>query len=87
MVQARQRPDSPDGLIDYFLETEAEEMQFETARCAPDLTPAFFDHLAAKISEPHPEPLLRRHNISDSSLHGMEDDRQGQPGPAHCLRT
>ena len=50
-VQARLRPDTPEKLIEYFLETESGEMQFETARMRPLLTDHFFDTLSNEISK------------------------------------
>lgn len=35
--------------MEYFLDTEAPEMEFEVARCRPRLTPDFFAYLDRRI--------------------------------------
>ena len=40
-----------DGLIEYLLTTEADDIPFETARCLPLLDDAFFAHLSKSIGE------------------------------------
>jgi len=46
---ARVVPDSPKDLLEFFLTTEGEEMEFEVARCRPRLTEEFFSFLKAEI--------------------------------------
>lgn len=50
-LQARIPPETQAKLIEYFLETESGEMQYETARMRPLLTDHFFDFLSQEISE------------------------------------
>jgi len=38
-------------LVTYFLDTEADEMEFEIARCRPALTEAFFKHVDSAVGE------------------------------------
>ena len=48
--QARKQPASHAELVEYFLDTEGEEMNFEVARCRPMITDDFMAHLSAAIS-------------------------------------
>ena len=61
--QARKQPKSHAEIVDYFLTTEQGEMEFETARCRPLLTEAFFGYLQAQISAsiPYYLPQLATH--------------------------
>lgn len=45
----RSPPDEPSELVEYFLNTNAEDMEFEVARCRPKLTPEFFKALDSMI--------------------------------------
>lgn len=47
--EARTVPTSAAGLIDFFLDTEAQEIEFEIARCRPRLDNDFFAHLKTEI--------------------------------------
>ncbi|EFJ50247.1 hypothetical protein VOLCADRAFT_80381 [Volvox carteri f. nagariensis] len=47
--EARNPPEDPMELVEYMLNTEAEDMEFEVARCRPKLTPAFFKQLDSVI--------------------------------------
>lgn len=46
---ARKVPDKMEDLIEYLLDTEAPEMEFEVARCRPLVTPDFFAYLDRRI--------------------------------------
>jgi hypothetical protein len=48
---ARTQPDDPEGLVQYFFETELNEMEYEIVRCRPLLTDAFFANLTKTIAE------------------------------------
>ena len=48
-VQARAQPKTHAQTVEYFLNTEAGEMEYETAKCRPLLDEAFFKHLDAEI--------------------------------------
>ena len=48
-------PTSHSEVVEFLLSTNAEEMQFETTRCRPLLTPEFFEYLGEQIGRP---PLL-----------------------------
>lgn len=50
-VQERKPPQSHAQIVDYFMETEAGEMQFETSRLRPMLTDDFFKFLSTEISK------------------------------------
>jgi hypothetical protein len=50
-MQARRLPSSHAEVVDFFLETEGGEMEFEAARCRPMLTPDFFAYLKQQIGE------------------------------------
>ena len=52
-MQARKLPQTHAETVEFFLETESEEMEFETARCRPMLTKDFFGYLQQQISAPH----------------------------------
>lgn len=47
--EARVVPDSHKDLLEFFLTTEGQEMEFEVARCRPRLTEEFFSFLKAEI--------------------------------------
>lgn len=47
--EARVVPTSPVDLVEYFLETESQEMEYEIARCRPNLNEDFFKHLDQAI--------------------------------------
>ncbi|MCL7035664.1 hypothetical protein MKW94_017139 [Papaver nudicaule] len=49
--QARVAPDSIEGLIEYFLDTEAREIEFEIARLRPRLNKEFFAHLKSELGQ------------------------------------
>ena len=42
-------PEAIEDLVEFFLDTEATEMEFEVARCRPRLTPDFFAHLDKRV--------------------------------------
>ena len=48
-VQARKQPTSQAGVIEYLLSTETGEMQYETARCRPQLDASFFTYLDRQV--------------------------------------
>ncbi len=52
-MQVRKLPQTHAETVEFFLETESEEMEFETARCRPMLTEEFFGYLQQQISAPH----------------------------------
>ena len=60
-VQARPVPSSHAELVEYFLSTEAGEMQFETARMRPQITDEFYDYLSKQISAILILPILSGH--------------------------
>lgn len=47
--EARKVPEVMEDLVEYFLDTEAPEMEFEIARCRPMVTPDFFAYLDKRI--------------------------------------
>jgi len=51
LLQARVQATSHAELIEYMLDTEGEEMNFEVARCRPQLTQDFFSYLNSQICE------------------------------------
>lgn len=50
VTQARVLPTSHEETVAYLLETDANEMEYEVARCKPLLTPEFMQHLERCIS-------------------------------------
>ena len=48
-LQARKQPTSQAGVIEYLLSTETGEMQYETARCRPQLDASFFTYLDRQV--------------------------------------
>jgi len=48
---ARVQPDDPEALVQYFFETEINEMEYEIVRCRPLLTDAFFANLKETIEK------------------------------------
>ncbi|XP_031501873.1 uncharacterized protein LOC116265426 isoform X1 [Nymphaea colorata] len=49
--QARVVPETDAGLVEYFLDTEAQEIEFEIARLRPRLTKEFFAHVELEIGQ------------------------------------
>ncbi|GMH43624.1 hypothetical protein BSKO_11546 [Bryopsis sp. KO-2023] len=49
--ESREVPDDPAALVEFFLDTEMEDMEFEVARCRPKLTEAFFEKLDSSIGD------------------------------------
>ncbi|CAK7355788.1 unnamed protein product [Dovyalis caffra] len=49
--QSRVIPDTPEKLIDYFLDTEAQEVEFEIARLRPRLNQKFFSQLQFELGQ------------------------------------
>ncbi|KAK7406226.1 hypothetical protein VNO78_07846 [Psophocarpus tetragonolobus] len=49
--QSRIFPDSPQDLIEYFLDTEAQEIEFEIARMRPRLNEEFFAQLKFELGQ------------------------------------
>ncbi|CAL5432732.1 hypothetical protein HYC85_007243 [Camellia sinensis] len=49
--QSRVAPDTPTELIEYFLDTEAQEIEFEISRLRPRLNEEFFSHLRFEIGQ------------------------------------
>ncbi|KAF3448396.1 hypothetical protein FNV43_RR09109 [Rhamnella rubrinervis] len=48
---SRVSPATPAGLIEYFLDTEAQEIEFEIARLRPQLNEEFFSHLKFELGQ------------------------------------
>ena len=48
-VQQRQQPNTHAELLEYFLSTEMEEMQYELARCRPKVDSAFMQYVDTEI--------------------------------------
>ncbi|XP_030469377.2 uncharacterized protein LOC115687834 [Syzygium oleosum] len=48
---SRDAPDAPAELIEYFLDTEAQEIEFEIARMRPRLNEEFFAHLKFELGQ------------------------------------
>ncbi|XP_072954431.1 uncharacterized protein [Typha angustifolia] len=49
--QARVVPETEEGLVEYFLDTEAREIEIEIARLRPRLSKEFFDHLQRELGQ------------------------------------
>ncbi|ERN01183.1 uncharacterized protein LOC18429264 isoform X1 [Amborella trichopoda] len=49
--QGRVVPDTVEGLVEYFLDTEARELEFEIARLRPRLNEEFFKHLQFELGQ------------------------------------
>ncbi|OVA19538.1 hypothetical protein BVC80_9051g36 [Macleaya cordata] len=49
--EARVVPDTPEGIIEYLLDTEARELEFEIARLRPRLNKEFFSHLKFELGQ------------------------------------
>ncbi|KAK7309031.1 hypothetical protein RJT34_05453 [Clitoria ternatea] len=49
--QSREVPDTPQDLVEYFLDTEAQEIEFEIARMRPRLNEEFFSHLKFELGQ------------------------------------
>lgn len=49
--QARVVPETNDGLLEYFLDTEAREIEFEISRLRPRLNKEFFDHIKLELGQ------------------------------------
>ncbi|EEF50973.1 uncharacterized protein LOC8272124 [Ricinus communis] len=48
---SRDIPDTPAELVEYFLDTEAQEIEFEIARMRPRLNQEFFSHLRFELGQ------------------------------------
>ncbi|KAA0039677.1 uncharacterized protein E6C27_scaffold558G00080 [Cucumis melo var. makuwa] len=49
--ESRVTPDNVTGLIEYFLDTEAQDIEFEIARLRPRLNEEFFSHVKLELGE------------------------------------
>jgi len=49
--ESRVVPDTMAGLVEYFLDSEAREIEVEISRLRPRLTKEFFDHLQLELSQ------------------------------------
>lgn len=49
--ESRVIPDTVEGLVEFFLDTEAQEIEFEVARLRPRLNKEFFDHLQVELGK------------------------------------
>ncbi|KAJ4953556.1 hypothetical protein NE237_030388 [Protea cynaroides] len=49
--QSRELPETPAEMIEYFLDTEAQELEFEIARLRPRLNQEFFSHLQIELGQ------------------------------------
>ncbi|KAD3641218.1 hypothetical protein R6Q59_003839 [Mikania micrantha] len=49
--ESRSVPDTVEELVEYFLDTEAQELEFEIARMRPRLTDEFFAHLKFELGQ------------------------------------
>ncbi|KAK9103233.1 hypothetical protein Sjap_020487 [Stephania japonica] len=49
--ESRATPDGPEELIEYFLDTEAQELEFEIARLRPRLNEELFSHLKFELGQ------------------------------------
>ncbi|KAI7749642.1 hypothetical protein M8C21_010518 [Ambrosia artemisiifolia] len=49
--ESRREPNSIEELVEYFLDTEAQELEFEIARMRPKLTDEFFNHLKFELGQ------------------------------------
>ena len=69
LAQARVQPESHAKLVEYFLETESGEMQYEAARMRPKLTEEFFAFLAEQISKLLPPGRGHRVPFNETDNH------------------
>lgn len=49
--ESRVIPDTVEELVEFFLDTEAQEIEFEIARLRPRLNKEFFDHLQVEVGK------------------------------------
>ncbi|TVU06819.1 hypothetical protein EJB05_46854 [Eragrostis curvula] len=49
--EARVIPDTDDGLVEFFLDTDAREIEVEIGRLRPRLNQGFFDHITREIAQ------------------------------------
>lgn len=79
-ARAGREPPAAGGaaLVDYFMETEADEMEFELARARPLLTADFFSFLDSEIgalrfaARPNPDKLAELEVLRDMLKEGAE---------------
>ncbi|KAI5003167.1 hypothetical protein ZWY2020_030327 [Hordeum vulgare] len=50
-VGARVIPETDAGLVEFFLDTDAREIEIEIGRLRPRLNKAFFDHIQQEIAQ------------------------------------
>ncbi len=66
--EARNPPDDHIELIEYLLNTEAEDMQFEMARCRPKLTKEFFKQLDTIIGRERFAPKPDEERVAELDM-------------------
>ncbi|KAL4441533.1 hypothetical protein ABPG77_002037 [Micractinium sp. CCAP 211/92] len=93
--EARQPPEKIEDLVEFFLDTEAPEMEFEVARCRPQLTPEFFAYLDRRIglerfsNMPDEERLAELETLRDylkEAVEAVEKAAQTLAGPQERLK-
>ncbi|GBF91992.1 hypothetical protein Rsub_04716 [Raphidocelis subcapitata] len=87
----RSPPDDPAELCEYFLSTNAEDMEFEVARCRPKLTPEFFKALdgligAARFKAP-PSGLVSAQAAAQEDAAAAEAAQEERLAELELLRT
>ncbi|KAL2348131.1 hypothetical protein Fmac_002131 [Flemingia macrophylla] len=68
--QSRVLPDTPQDLIEYFLDTEAQEIEFEIARMRPRLNHEFFSQLKSELG--HLRFAVNRTQLMEDRLIELE---------------
>ncbi|BDA41411.1 hypothetical protein COCOBI_02-1910 [Coccomyxa sp. Obi] len=66
--EARKLPQTHAETVEFFLETESEEMEFEVARCRPMLTEDFFGYLQQQISEERFKASANQDRVAELEL-------------------
>ncbi|WIA44033.1 hypothetical protein OEZ86_010404 [Tetradesmus obliquus] len=66
--QSRQPPADHVELVEFFLNTQADDMEFEVARCRPQLTPEFFKQLDTLVGQERFSPKPDEERLAELDL-------------------
>ncbi|KAK9909063.1 hypothetical protein WJX75_006635 [Coccomyxa subellipsoidea] len=66
--EARKLPETQAEIVEFFLETESDEMEFEVARCRPLLTEDLFAYVQQQISEERFKTSANQDRVAELEL-------------------
>lgn len=77
-------PDTDAGLVEFFLDTEAREIEVEIGRLRPRLNEGFFNHISREIAQI--KFAVTRTAVTVSLLNCIDDPSLLTPLCARCYR-